>query len=152
MTYALITDGELSKYPASVADLKKANPNTSFPRNPKSFDHEAWGLYEVVEAAVPAINPELSRVVTNPPIDIDGVWTVTYTVEDLTDEERAAISEGKAAYIRQERDQKLQESDWTQVPDAPVDQVAWADYRAQLRLITEQPRFPDKVTWPVEPS
>ena len=41
-------------------------------------------------------------------------------------------------YIRQWRDKKLQESDWTQVADAPVDKEAWATYRQQLRDLPEQ--------------
>ncbi len=31
------------------------------------------------------------------------------------------------------RDQLLVQSDWTQLPDAPVDKVAWANYRQALR-------------------
>lgn len=31
------------------------------------------------------------------------------------------------------RDRLLAESDWTQLPDAPVDKAAWATYRQQLR-------------------
>jgi len=34
---------------------------------------------------------------------------------------------------RLHRDRLLAESDWTQLPDAPVDQQAWADYRQALR-------------------
>ena len=35
--------------------------------------------------------------------------------------------------MRNHRDRLLKESDWTQVPDAPVDQQAWATYRQALR-------------------
>jgi hypothetical protein len=31
------------------------------------------------------------------------------------------------------RDRLLAESDWTQLPDAPVNRQAWADYRQALR-------------------
>ena len=41
--------------------------------------------------------------------------------------------------MRRHRDRLLAESDWTQLPDAPVDQAAWASYRQALR------DFPD--TW-----
>ena len=49
------------------------------------------------------------------------------------------------------RNQMLIASDWTQVADAPVDQVAWADYRKALRDITSQDEFPDNVVWPAQP-
>lgn len=35
--------------------------------------------------------------------------------------------------MRNRRDHLLQESDWTQLLDAPVDQAAWAAYRQELR-------------------
>lgn len=35
--------------------------------------------------------------------------------------------------MRNTRDRLLYESDWTQLLDAPVDQVAWAAYRQELR-------------------
>lgn len=54
--------------------------------------------------------------------------------------------------VRHKRDALLQSSDWTQVPDAPVDQAAWQVYRQALRDITEQEGFPLDITWPVPPS
>ena len=57
-----------------------------------------------------------------------------------------------AASIRTQRNQLLTASDWTQVPDAPVDQAAWAVYRQALRDITTQEGFPEAVTWPVKPN
>lgn len=35
--------------------------------------------------------------------------------------------------MRNHRDRLLKESDWTQLPDAPVNQQAWATYRQTLR-------------------
>jgi len=57
-----------------------------------------------------------------------------------------------AADIRAERNQLLTESDWTQMPDAPVDQAAWATYRQALRDISQQAGFPTDITWPTEPE
>lgn len=54
--------------------------------------------------------------------------------------------------IRALRNRLLAASDWTQVPDAPVDQAAWATYRQALRDITAQPTFPAAVTWPDKPA
>ena len=56
-----------------------------------------------------------------------------------------------AEEVRESRDRLLDESDWTQVADAPVDQAAWATYRQALRDIPQQPGFPENVTWPVAP-
>lgn len=35
--------------------------------------------------------------------------------------------------LRLERNRRLVDSDWTQIPDVPVDRVAWASYRQELR-------------------
>lgn len=57
-----------------------------------------------------------------------------------------------AAERRAERNQRLTQSDWTQLPDAPCNQAAWATYRQALRDLPEQEGFPHTVTWPEEPT
>lgn len=56
-----------------------------------------------------------------------------------------------ASEARAKRNALLAESDWTQVIDAPVDQVVWAAYRQALRDITGQNDFPETIKWPVAP-
>lgn len=53
--------------------------------------------------------------------------------------------------IRSKRNALLSASDWTQLPDAPVDKAAWATYRQALRDITETFSAPDLVVWPTQP-
>lgn len=54
--------------------------------------------------------------------------------------------------VRRERDVRLKQSDWTQLPDVPLaTKEAWAAYRQALRDITSQPGFPTNIEWPVEP-
>lgn len=53
--------------------------------------------------------------------------------------------------IRDQRNQLLTASDWTQVADAPVDQAAWATYRQALRDIPQQEGFPTDTAWPTKP-
>jgi hypothetical protein len=57
-----------------------------------------------------------------------------------------------ASQIRQERNTLLSDCDWTQVSDAPVNQVAWQTYRQALRDITAQEGFPYSVIWPTKPE
>lgn len=56
-----------------------------------------------------------------------------------------------AASVRSERNRLLADSDWTQLPDSPVDSQAWGTYRQNLRDITDQAGFPLDVTWPQKP-
>ena len=60
--------------------------------------------------------------------------------------------EQEAEEVRTQRDALLSQSDWTQVPDAPVDQQAWAEYRQALRDVPQQAGFPTEITWPVKPT
>ncbi len=55
------------------------------------------------------------------------------------------------ANVRTERNKRLIACDWTQLPDAPVDTLAWSDYRQELRDITLQPD-PFNIQWPEEPA
>lgn len=53
--------------------------------------------------------------------------------------------------VRKQRNVKLAASDWTQLPDAPVDAAAWAEYRQALRDVTDQ-ADPFNIVWPTAPG
>lgn len=55
------------------------------------------------------------------------------------------------ASILEERKNKLYLSDWTQLPDSSADKVAWAQYRQELRDITNQLDYPTVIIWPINP-
>jgi len=100
---------------------------------------------------------------------LDGKWFTKYVLgpiftdtpaTDTTPAKTAA--ENEAAYkamkdaeqakaVRNQRTEKLKDSDWTQVEDSPVDKAAWATYRQALRDITAQAGFPWTITWPDAP-
>jgi hypothetical protein len=100
---------------------------------------------------------------------IDGKWYTKYVLgpifTDTTDAEgnvttatdneaayKAAKDTEQAKSVRQQRGEKLKDSDWTQVADAPVDKAAWATYRQALRDVTGQQGFPWIITWPTQPE
>ena len=56
--------------------------------------------------------------------------------------------------LRQQRNELLKESDWTQMPDSPLSTTQkelWATYRQELRDLTEQVGFPVNVVMPTPP-
>lgn len=53
--------------------------------------------------------------------------------------------------LKGSRNMMLQSSDWTQVPDAPVDQQAWATYRQALRDLPANTTDPRNPVWPDRP-
>jgi hypothetical protein len=80
---------------------------------------------------------------------VDGVTTTAAENEAAY---KTAKDAEQAKSVRQQRGEKLKDSDWTQVADAPVDQAAWATYRQALRDVTEQSGFPWTITWPTQPE
>ena len=60
-----------------------------------------------------------------------------------------------ARQVRDERDRKLEETDWYMMPDYPADPGTLEivkNYRKALRDITLQSGFPRDVKWPVVPK
>ena len=71
-------------------------------------------------------------------------WPTLAWIQDRTLAEKA---------VRANRATLLAASDWTQLPDVPLDtKAAWATNRQALRDITEQDGFPFNVIWPTAPQ
>jgi hypothetical protein len=83
---------------------------------------------------------------------IDGKWYTKHSVTNMDVDAITAKDAAQSTSVRTQRGQKLKESDWTQVADAPVDQAAWATYRQALRDVTGQEGFPWTITWPTQPE
>jgi len=57
-----------------------------------------------------------------------------------------------AEEVRRERNERLAASDWTQLPDAPTDRLAWATYRQSLRDLPQHYSGIGPIPWPSPPS
>lgn len=76
--------------------------------------------------------------------------TATFTFDDF----RASFPDVSfSTLVRHYRNHLLVVSDWTMIPDAPVDKVAWATYRQSLRdLMATLDQNATEVVWPTPPS
>ena len=54
--------------------------------------------------------------------------------------------------VRAERNAKLAACDWTQLSDAPVDDLQWAVYRQALRDVPNSQSDPFSIVWPEPPT
>jgi hypothetical protein len=63
-----------------------------------------------------------------------------------------ATNAQKWEQIKLWRNQELSQSDWTQLPDAPTDKVAWATYRQELRDLPNNFDNADDVILPTKPT
>lgn len=138
------------KYPYTLTDLRLDNPQTSFPAS--ITDEMAADFYTF--PVTPSEQPPYDYTKNLERIAIKGVfnWDESWSETDATSEEIAQRTDQQARSIVQQRNQKLSESDWTQLLDSPVDQPAWAAYRAELRAIEQESGYPWEVTWPTEPA
>ena len=62
-----------------------------------------------------------------------------------------ATNEQKWEQLRIWRNLELTKTDWTQLPDSPVEKDAWAQYRQALRDLPTQTDIADEVELPVKP-
>jgi hypothetical protein len=60
--------------------------------------------------------------------------------------------QNKWAETRKRRDGLLSLCDWTQVADAPVDDLQWAVYRQALRDLPQTQTDPFNIVWPEPPT
>ena len=93
---------------------------------------------------------------------VEGKWYTKYVLGPVFTDGETTAAEQEVAYkaskdaeqaksVRATRGEKLADSDWTQVADAPVDKAVWATYRQALRDVTAQSGFPWTITWPESP-
>jgi hypothetical protein len=151
--YALISNGQIEKYPYSIGLLRKNNPQTSFPANPSNERLAEWNVFPVQPTDRPEVD-YTKNVNEATPTQQDGKWVQVWDVTNATAEEISQRTEEQASSIRSERDQKLFGSDWvvirsieTEVPEIEL----WKAYRQALRDVPQQAGFPWAVVWPARP-
>jgi hypothetical protein len=151
MLYALIKNNQVSKYPYLVDQLKTDNRNVSFPAEiPKSLLEE-YGCFEVLETLKP-ITDYTKNIIEGTPINSGGKWNQKWEVTETSVEEKEQRLRNKWDSFRDERNKLLSDSDWTQVADAPVDNLTWVVYRQTLRDLPQNNTNPFTIVWPQKPS
>ena len=111
---------------------------------------QALGAEVVLEG--PQASPTRYQVAFRDGVEqIEGKWYTKYSVSDMNAEGIAAKDAEQAKNVRQTRNDKLKETDWTQGKDIP-DAVSqpWAVYRQALRDVPSQSGFPWDVQWPTK--
>ena len=153
-TGQVMYEGELRSYLA-------ANDGPSYDQlTPEVM--EAIGVDPVLEGPQATTTPPYQYSQRSGVEQIDGQWFTKYIAGPVFVDGETTAAEQEAAYkaqkdteqakpVRESRNTKLSECDWTQVADAPVDKTVWATYRQALRDVTTQSGFPWTIDWPVAP-
>jgi Iap family predicted aminopeptidase len=152
--YVKITNGSVDTYPYSIGQLRRDNPNTSFPKKIPEAIMAAYGMYPITIADEPTYDSSTHKIQqAETPTLVDGVWTITSSAVALTAEEIQAATDAKAAAVRKLRDALLAETDWTGLSDVTMS-AEMAAYRQALRDITTHANFPNlaEEDYPVKPE
>lgn len=126
-------------------------PNTSLPVPLTESAINGLGGDVVFEGPCP-VATRYQTVVRQGVVMLGDKWYTNYVAVDLPPEACAALDDQQAAAVRADRNARLAACDWTQLSDAPVDDLTWAVYRQSLRDVTTQAGFPWEVVWPSEPG
>ena len=139
--------GTLPKSWGNVSNLHLSNGNDAYLKT--------LGWLPLVETNVtPGVNQTFDTDVIT--AEEDRV-TLVHRVRDMTAEEMAERDASHMNSLREQRNQKLVDSDWTQAPDYPssladAKKAEWATHRQSLRDLpatADMSAWPD--VWPTEP-
>jgi len=141
--YIKPTNGTPTSY--TIGQLRRDNPQTSFPKTISDSTLAEYGVYRVVQTDAPQVDSKTHRVVKSVQ-DVDGVWTVVWTTQQLP-EDRASGN------VRDHRNSLLKDTDYLALTDNTLTE-AMATYRQALRDITDHANFPylEEADWPTKPE
>ena len=166
MYVKLNSNGEVEQFPYTLGNLRRDNPNTSFPRRIGDAICASFGMYHVIPTDKPTHEPLTQTIAQGStpvketavkqdgdefPADVavgdtyeTGRWTVGWTVTNLE-------ADVAARNVRRTRDNKLTDTDWMANSDVTMSD-RWRTYRQALRDVPSQEFFPETVNWPVAPN
>ena len=169
--YAKISGNTVLQFPYTFGDLRRDNPNVSFPKNISISTMNTYGMVGVLEGPKPTLG-NYQRVQRNalPTLKDGGYWMIEYTAVDMfadtTDEDTGVITtkaEHEAAYQatldtataeanRKKRNELLAETDYFALSDVTMS-TEMTTYRQALRDITTHESWPNlaDADWPTKP-
>ena len=153
--YVFAPNQTIETFPFSIGDLRRDNPNTSFPRNPSAELLAEWNVFPVVQQDPPSFDASTQNLnEVNPTLTSDQ-WLQTWSVTAASSDEIAQRTTDAEAGVRAQRNRLIAETDWvivmaketgTNIP------AAMKTYRQALRDLPSAEGFPHTMTWPTKPS
>lgn len=150
--YIRINEDNSVTYPYTIQMFRDSFESLSFPPEIGNAVLSEYGVYPVAMLAAP--KDHTKNYFPDGVENIDGRWVSKWREEDASEEEVSERTRVQLGLVRVKRNELLAKSDWTQLPDSPLDNTArnvWADYRQSLRDITENVD-PFSIVFPDEPS
>jgi hypothetical protein len=103
--YLLLKNGTVAQYPYTVGQLKRDNPQTSFPTEMSVYSLAGFDVYPVQKTAIPTHDPSTHKVVEGVPKQINSEWRQSWTVVALSAEElQVSAQKVKDEIVQQTQD------------------------------------------------
>jgi hypothetical protein len=126
--YAKIKNGLVEKYPYSINELKKDNPQTSFPNPMTKESLASYGLVEVMPTNESEVDYHFS-VSEGKPTLVEGTWLQTWVTTPRTPEEVKESSES----LRLRAYQKESDPLFFKWQRGEVQEQEWKDKVAEIK-------------------
>jgi len=147
------------------AEFRQLHPSTSFPQQISEATLNDFGADVVFEGPQASGGTVYQYSQRDGVEQISGKWYTKHILGPVFTDGETTAAEQETAYkaskdadqaksVRTSRDDKLKETDWTQLDDTPLSntvKATWAIYRQALRDVTMQAGFPWTITWPDAP-
>jgi hypothetical protein len=146
--YIYAPNEAVEKYPYSIGQLRKDNPQTSFPRSPSKSLLAEYGVFPVTQVDLPQIDSMTQNLTEGTPVLTLGEWVQVWVVSDATPEE---VEQRLAALLEEIRDQRGQayaaEADplFFQAQRGEATEQDWLDKIEEIRARYPYPESVDKV-------
>ena len=106
--YVKIKSGSVDQYPYTIGNLRRDNPNTSFPKDIPTTILSEYGVEAVTYLEQPSYVERTHFCNQNAaPTLVDGTWTTGWTVSKKSTDETAEYDAEAATSVRAERDRLL---------------------------------------------
>lgn len=151
--YVKVSNGSVDSFPYGLTELRRDNPNTSFPKSMTEGMLNSFGVHSVQFDDVPSYNERTQKAEqATTPSEQDGNWVIGWTVSNKTDAEVAEYDTQQANVMRSERNMRLQGTDYLALSDNTMT-TEMVTYRQALRDITTHANWPylNDDDWPVKP-
>ena len=127
--YLKTNNGVIEKYPYTIGELRKDNPQVSFPKTIGKDILAEFNVFEVISALIPPID-YTKNVAEGEPQLIDGNWTQVWNVTDKPQTEIDEITTSlRAEAYRNESDPLF-----FKAQRGEIEQQVWLDKVSEIKL------------------
>lgn len=140
--YVKVTNGAVNQFPYTIGQLRRDNPNVSFPKQIPTETLAVFDVFPVVREDLPEYNERTQNVVSaEQPELVNGSWVLSHSVEDKSAEEIQEHHDAMAQKNREDRNKLLAETDHFALSDNTLT-TEMATYRQALRDLTSHVNWP----------